>query len=320
MDFNYILEKIKDSSFSNEPFKHSYINNLFKDDHFKEITGSSEINIHNLKNDHDLFEKLYENQYKIIEFPGTVTNQKQYIEWHQQKNNTQIVHSACEGFGIVLRLMKPQSQIILELNEFLSSKEFQNTLAEKYGVDLDKCNYDAGIQKYLDGYEISPHPDIRRKALTYMVNINPHPQAESEKIHTKYLKLTKNYEYVSQFWEGNPKVDRSWVPWSWCRVEREQVENNSMVIFSPSNDTLHAVKADYNHLDFQRTQMYGNFWYKNTEQVELCPWENLVIKSYVPTPKKPKYQTIKKLLPQGLVNTIRKVKNRSKENLGKREF
>lgn len=32
--------------------------------------------------------------------------------------------------------------------------------------------------------------------------------------------------------------------------------------FSPSDDTLHAVKARYDHLVAQRTQMYGNLWYE----------------------------------------------------------
>ena len=35
-------------------------------------------------------------------------------------------------------------------------------------------------------------------------------------------------------------------------------KNNSIVIFKPSVDTLHAVKMKYDHTKFQRTQLYGN--------------------------------------------------------------
>ena len=36
----------------------------------------------------------------------------------------------------------------------------------------------------------------------------------------------------------------------------------TVVIFKPSHKTLHAIKAKYNHLITQRTQLYGNLWYK----------------------------------------------------------
>lgn len=41
-------------------------------------------------------------------------------------------------------------------------------------------------------------------------------------------------------------------------------ENNSMVIFHPDNNppTLHAIRLNYNHLKYQRTQIYGNLMYK----------------------------------------------------------
>ena len=35
-------------------------------------------------------------------------------------------------------------------------------------------------------------------------------------------------------------------------------KNNSIVLFKPDIDTLHAIKLDYNHNKFQRTQLYGN--------------------------------------------------------------
>ena len=54
-----------------------------------------------------------------------------------------------------------------------------------------------------------------------------------------------------------------------------QKKNNSIVIFSPSDDTIHAVKANYQHLNGQRTQVYGNFWYKEKQKLATMEWENL---------------------------------------------
>ena len=42
-------------------------------------------------------------------------------------------------------------------------------------------------------------------------------------------------------------------------------ENNSMVIFHPDNNppTLHAIRLNYNHFKYQRTQIYCNLMYKH---------------------------------------------------------
>ena len=39
---------------------------------------------------------------------------------------------------------------------------------KKFNINTDSYRSDIGIQKFLDGYEISPHPDIRSKAITFM--------------------------------------------------------------------------------------------------------------------------------------------------------
>lgn len=53
-----------------------------------------------------------------------------------------------------------------------------------------------------------------------------------------------------------------------------------MVIFSPSNDTIHAVKAEYDHLATQRTQLYGNLWYKTPPSVTQSSWEEVNLPGY----------------------------------------
>lgn len=322
MSFSYICGKIKEADFQVHPFKHVYLENLFSAEHFQEITASSEINLHDLTSDNELFEKLFENGYKIIEFPGTVTNKNEYLQWHKSKQKDTRINTSCEGFGIVLRLEKTKSNIIQELEEFLNCDEFKNCIAEKYQVSLDECTYDAGIQKYLDGYEISPHPDVRRKALTYMVNINPYAESEAMKIHTHYLTFNSAHEYIPVFWQGNEKIDRCWVPWKWCETKKVQQQNNSMVIFQPDYDTLHAVKAEYDHLKFQRTQLYGNYWYSPFENPQGCHWTDLVIE-----PQQKESVSLaskaKEVLPESVYNTLRDIKNvvkKKSKDVGDRNY
>ena len=176
--------------------------------------------------------------------------------------------------------MYSETEIIIKLKNFLTSDELNLAIAEKFNLQLSDTYLDNGIQKYLDGYEISPHPDRKNKAATFMININPHKNSESLIHHTHYLKTKSEYSYVTNFWKNNPDVQRCWIPWDWCETNYVQSKNNSMVAFSPSEETLHAVKANYNHLAGQRTQLYGNLWHKKTKPlIESIEWENLDFKN-----------------------------------------
>lgn len=258
--FSYLLDKIMESSISNEPFKHIEINDFLSPSDFAEIISTKELDLGNKYDDFNLFETLFTTGYKMVPFPGAITDHKKYIK-SRIKGNKIEQHSACESAGVVLRLTEPKSQVLIDLKEFISSIEFNSVLAEKFNVQIEKCTMDSGLQKYLDGYEISPHPDLRKKALTFMVNINSSPYSEKQNHHTHYMKFNKKYEYVNSFWQGNSDVERCWVPWDWCQTVKQQSKNNSIVVFAPSNDTIHAVKADYDHSRYQRTQIYGNLWY-----------------------------------------------------------
>jgi hypothetical protein len=274
MELSYILEKINQAKFSNHPFKHVEIHNLFKEEDFKKIIQSQEVGIEAAKNDKDLFNKLFAKNYRIINFPGCTTDYKKYIKWHKdKKRGDKKIHSACEGYGVVLRLDNPKSPKINILKEFINSTEFIDCIAKKFNIKNSECDYDSGIQKYLDGYEISPHPDIRQKALTFMININPNPASSEENHHTSYLQFKPKKNYIKYFWKGNKNIDRCWVPWDWCETKTVQKQNNSLVIFSPDNDTIHAVKADYNHLLYQRTQLYGNLWFKESLTEGTPQWK-----------------------------------------------
>ena len=276
-DFDYLTDKISRAPFSEKPFRHIYVENFFNADHFAEILASKEIKIPVAASDEELIAELEHRGYKSINFPGSVTDKQIYLDWHAGRSIDHTHHTACEGFGYVLRLYDEQTPVLKNINRFLSDSQFLGVIADRFGLDSEQMIYDGGIQKYLDGYEISPHPDIRKKAATYMININPDQSSESLNYHTRYLKFIDARSYVEKLWEGNPGLERTWVPWQWAETVFEQRANNSIVIFSPSNNTLHGVKAQYDHLKSQRTQLYGNLWLKHASTDTELDWESLDI-------------------------------------------
>jgi hypothetical protein len=261
--FSYLLDKVRAASFETTPFKHVYIRDFFSAEHFSRITGDRQISLRPVRDDRDLISTLYEAGYKEITFPGTTTDVESYLAWHGSGARQNGVNNEnCEGFGVTMRLKKPeQGSILSDLDAFMRTRAFWSVLAQKFDVDLDDVTPDSGIQKYLDGYEISPHPDIRRKALTFMININPAKNSENIEYHTHYMRFKPEHDHIRVKWRDETDKEREWVPWSACETVSQQRPNNSIVIFKPTEDTLHAVRANYDHLNTQRTQCYGNLWY-----------------------------------------------------------
>ena len=184
--------------------------------------------------------------------------------------------------GMALRLQSVQTTILENLLSFLSSARFVQLLVNKFNIK-EKCHHDYGIQKYLTGYEISPHPDIKRKKLTYMLNINSDPFSETQSYHTHYLSFKNNHKQIYDFWLPE-STDTCWVPWNWCKTNFIQNKNNSLVLFAPSNKSLHAIKCVYNDMEHQRTQVYGNLWsLENILEREQHTWHEL--KSFCKDPK-----------------------------------
>jgi cytosine/adenosine deaminase-related metal-dependent hydrolase len=130
-------------------------------------------------------------------------------------------------------------------------------LEEKFEI-TKKNRIITAIQKNLSHYEISPHPDIREKALTYLLNINKDNSVDDLPIHTHLLEFKEEWEFIKEHWATDFSQNTTWVPWDWCESIVRTNKNNSIVIFKPSTDTLHAVKMKYDHTKFQRTQLYGN--------------------------------------------------------------
>ena len=262
--FRYILDKIAAAEFRTDPFRHLHLTGLFDEDHFQAILACRQIRLPPVADDRALIAELAARGYAAIPFPGTTTDIEAYLAWHGSGQRQSGVNNAnCEGFGITFRLMQPEPGTMLQhLDRFLRSDAFWRTLADKFGIDLAAVETDSGIQKYLDGYEISPHPDVRRKALTFMVNINPAAQSEALEYHPHYMRFRPEHEHIRHGWATDMARDRGWVSWDWCETVSQQRANNSMVIFAPSDDTLHAVRARYDHLRTQRTQCYGNLWFR----------------------------------------------------------
>ena len=272
-DLSYLSKKISDAEIRSFPFNHIYIENFFSDEHFKELVKCPQINLNESKTDEDLINQILTSGYKIISFPGCITNKEEYLKWHKDKKVSHLKSTSNEGFGMVFRLKIFKHPLLSSINEYLVGSEFNQTVADKFKIDINLCNADAGIQKYLDGYEISPHPDIRKKATTFMVNINPGENSELIDYHTHYMKFKDDFKFIENFWKDNKKLERCWVPWDLCETAFMQTKNNSIVIFSPNDSTLHAVKATYNHLLTQRTQLYGNLWYNESSTESLPQWE-----------------------------------------------
>lgn len=257
--FDYLIDRIHGATFETAPFRHLMLNDIFSLEHFSAIQAAPEIAVPAADSTRALLLRLYEAGYAPITFPGCFTNEADYLRW-LETGAAGGVAETCEGFGFVLRLQRRKSAILEDLDGVFRSDRLRAVLVDKFAIE-DSVHVDAGIQKYLTGYEISPHPDIRRKALTWMVNVNPPGGLSQADYHTHFMRFRPEWAFVQSFWAGNRDVERCWVPWGWCETVARQTQNNSMSIFAPGDDTLHAVKADYDHLPHQRTQFYGNLWF-----------------------------------------------------------
>ena len=266
--FDYLIDKIRNALFTEYPFKHVTIANFFDPEHFNMIVSDSQIKCREFNDNRDLIDGLISLGYAPQPFPGCVTDIEQYLQYlDNPSKNFSRYHiegygrDVIEGYGMTMRMKEIRSQFLIDLNEFLNSDRFLTTLREKFDI-VDGVRVETAYQKNLSGYEISPHPDTRNKALTYMVNIYTDPVASKLDIHTRLMRFNEKYCYLYAFWKHNLDVDPRWVPWDWCEEILQTNINNSITIFRPSFDTLHAVKLNYDHRVMQRNQIYGNLWYE----------------------------------------------------------
>ena len=300
--FSYLLKKIEESDITEKPFEFILIENFLNQNDFENIIKLPQINLPNSNDSKELFHNLSLNGWQHISHPGTLSNTNEYLRWRSKNNNINTLKGLCgdaaqkdlcEGAGFALRL-KILPPILKELVDFFKSKEFIEVCKKKFSFkgNSNSWRLDSGLQKYLHGYEISPHPDIREKALTWMLNLNQIGK-EQETFHTQFLKFKKEKNYIYDLWEYHPMIQRQWVPWHWTENVYQQNQNNSITFFSPSNKSLHAIKAYYYDLNVQRTQLYGNIFYEDIfdptfkSNFASSSWRDLVY-----SPKGPKQSTI----------------------------
>jgi hypothetical protein len=270
--FNYLIDKINDAPFIEEPFRFVYLENFLSDAHLDIVLNDPQIKFPEFPSVEGMIEYLRYQGYKPQPFPGCTTDENAYIKWASTGDGDKPshAHGLIEGFGMAYRMQSYRNIFLEDLMTFLNSKEFLFAIRDKFGISND-VYVETAIQKYLTGYEISPHPDIRKKALTYMLNINPRPV---EGCGTYFMKFKPEWEHIYDFWKSESQVDRCWVPWDWCDNVFTQLENNSITIFAPGDKSLHAVKLNYEHLKTQRTQVYGNLWWNNKPKVAPLTWQH----------------------------------------------
>lgn len=256
--FSYLSEKIKNAEFKEDPFKHVFIEDFLKQEHLDIILSDKQIHFDEAKNTEELIETLHKKDYKVQNFPGCTTDLEEYLHHY---NNDSFPHgrkgTPIESYGVTFRLSRIKNEFIKELTEYLNDKEFKKTLEEKFEIKK-QTRIITAIQKNLSHYEISPHPDVREKQLTYLLNINKDDTVENQPVHTNLLRFKPEWEYIKDYWKTNFEKNTTWVPWDWCETRFVTNKNNSIVLFKPSVDTLHAVRMIYDHTKFQRTQLYGN--------------------------------------------------------------
>ena len=277
-EFGYLSKKILEAEIHDSPYPHLEIENFLSPEHFQKVVQDNQIHFEECSDTKDLLKKLKQKNYEVITFPGCNTDINMYLnslETGEWKHGTR--GNPIESYGVTLRLMKYNSDFLSRLIKYMNGEEFESSMKKKFGIE-EKTEIISAVQKNLTRYEISPHPDVSKKCMTYLLNINK-DEAKGYDIHTHMLKFKKEYDYIYETWEMGD-LEREWVPWDWCETVKKHTKNNSIIMFTPSHRTLHAVKMDYPHTKFQRTQIYGNLMYpgRNVKKYRKNKYHDLKVK------------------------------------------
>ncbi len=265
-EFAYLLDRITNAPILHEPFKHVEIKNFLRPEHLAMLIKDDQIHFPPCNNDRALVNALKTRGYEVIGFPGCTTHLEEYLIALREHRRVHVKkHQPVEGYGMAFRLKRYQNERIQQLVAFMNSEAFQQCLLKKFGLEHRHTSINTALQKYLTQYEISPHCDFRQKCMTYLLNIN-HNEAHKLPIHTYLLKLKEEHTACYTRWKTKTQEQRCWIPWSWCDVVKTISTNNTIVIFPPNFNTLHAVKLDYPHTNFQRTQIYGNLMFEGQDK------------------------------------------------------
>jgi len=262
--FHYLLEKISSAEFNSDPFSHIEIRDFFSKEHFDLIVSDPQIRLDTQENTKSMIENLLELGYFPCNFAGVTPDIDVYLNC-RETDNWPVDKRRTDRIGMVFQLRFIRNYIIKELMDFLRGHDFLKCLCEKFSISENEIKRQFSIQKYLDGYEISPHPDNYKKKLTFLLNINPDDKLSTvNDLHTKLLEFKPEKKFISEYWKYNIDYNRDAVPWDWTVTKKIINRNNTLLMFAPNERTLHAVKLDYDHTKTQRTQIYGNIFDSDT--------------------------------------------------------
>tara|TARA_A100001015_G_scaffold317557_1_gene434861 strand:+ start:571 stop:1041 length:471 start_codon:yes stop_codon:yes gene_type:complete len=156
MEFNYIIEKIKNAKIIKHPFPHLDIENFLSKEHLELIISEKQIHFEEKKTNEEIYKEFVNNGWKIQNFPGSTTSWDDYKKYLKDSKKYSS-NNPIENIGITFRLCNYKNKIIKNLIEFMNSYEFHRTLREKFNIEK-KTIIISAIQKNLTGYEISPQP------------------------------------------------------------------------------------------------------------------------------------------------------------------
>ena len=113
------------------------------------------------------------------------------------------------------------------------------------------------INKDLNGYEISPHPDITGKVITYQINLSNTNTLDNYDLSTKFHTIKPGcLKYIKEL---SKKKLRPWGKWEWFdKGTPIPYKQNTFMAFPPSNISYHSVKLEnYPQEKYQRTILRG---------------------------------------------------------------
>ena len=232
----YIFQKINDVKIISKPFPHIIIEDFFDEEFINELINSIKIdNINEIKS-----------KYHEVIYPGAIDKKLSLT-------------TRPTGSGLVYALNKS----ILDKHEIfvnlLESDGFKQVLFDKFNIpkEIDGWNV-YQINKDLNGYEISPHPDVTGKIITWQCNITNDNTLDNYNLSTRLHTIKPEYkdELNKITSDKNP---RPWGKWEWFDEGISvPYKENAFFAFAPSNISHHSVILDnYPQDRSQRTMMRG---------------------------------------------------------------
>ena len=232
---NYILKKIEDAEIILKPFPHIIISNFLEDGDLIDVLNN--IDIDNLN--------VIDKKYKLVQYPGA-------------KSTTEELTKRPTGVGLVYALKEEYSKNNIKLNTILDSDEFKQALFEKFKIPTNIDGWNVyQINKDLNGYEISPHPDITGKVITYQLNLSNTNILDNYDLGTKFHTIKP--EFLKNIKKLSTKQPRPWGKWDWFDKGKSiPYKQNTFMAFAPSDISYHSVKLEnYPQEKYQRTMLRG---------------------------------------------------------------